>query len=151
MNPRAIKAAPSESTIDFSSGRGDIIANAISILQSDISNKNYVNIVFGHGPFSYQRLIQGPYSSWESDYLHSLMEQGIIGLILVILIYSYLIRYIYKGLRSDDYLVNALATAGIITFVMSFFTLRITGWHSAGVFIIIYHFLVRGLADEEKA
>ena len=63
----------------------------------------------------------------------------------------FLLKYIVKGLRSDDYLVNALATAGIITFVMSFFTLRITGWHSVGVFIIIYNFLVRGLADEGEA
>jgi len=151
MNPTARNDSQSESTIDFSSGRMDIIANAISILQTDITSKNFVNIIFGHGPFSYQRLVQGPYSSWESDYLHSLMEQGLIGFILVLSIYYFLLKHIIKGLRSDDYLLNGLATAGIITLVMSFFTLRITGWHSVGVFIIIYNFLVRGLADEEKA
>jgi hypothetical protein len=150
MNPTVVVNQEQESSIDMTSGRAELISQAVTIIKSDWINGKLVKIMFGYGPFSCQRMVGKPYSSWESDYLHSLMEQGLIGLFLVISIYYLLLKYIVKGLRSDDYLLNALATAGIITFVMSFFTLRITGWHSVGVFIIIYNFLAKGLSDESK-
>jgi hypothetical protein len=150
MNPTVKQQTESAQNFDVTSGRSDIIQSAISILKSDIENRDYLPLLFGHGPYCYQRLVGGPYSSWESDYLHSLMVQGIIGLILVLYIYYNLLRRIIQGLRSNNYFLNSLAAAGIITFIMSFFTLRLTGWHSAGVFIIIYNFLEKGLSQDKS-
>ena len=149
MKPVSGDKTTQEKTVDITSGRSEIIRQAVSIIKTDWENGNFINIIFGYGPFSYQRLTRGQFSSWESDYLHALMEQGLFGLSLVIIIYYLFFKSVIRGLRIQNYRINALAVVGIITFIMSFFTLRITGWHSAAVFIIIYNFLIRSIAEVE--
>lgn len=136
INPIA-KAEPSSSlTVDLSSGRKGIIMDALSILKSDLQKMNFASLVFGHGLSSYRRLVQSPWASWESDYLEILMSQGIVGLVLIVLLYVYFLRAVWRGLWSNSVLTNSVAISGIIFWIMSFFTLKLVSWHSGGIFLL---------------
>ncbi len=148
MNPLARPPDTMEHNLDFSSGRNSIIRDAISRVTDDWHDQHFLSLVVGYGLSSRQRLIGGGFTSWESDYLQSFMDQGLIGFLLVMGIYFLYSRRILKGLMAENFLLNTLAAAGIVTLVMSIFTLRITGWHSAGVFIINYFLLQRGIRNE---
>lgn len=135
---RAAEAAPPQ---DFSSGRKDIIADALRITAGGIRDGNYAKLVFGHGLSSRKRMVEGYISSWESDFLQIFMNQGLVGLLLAMGIYAGFARVIWRGLRSEDLLLTGLAAAGIGYSVMSFFTLQITAFNSAGTFALLYAFL----------
>ncbi len=136
INPIAKAESSSSPTVDLSSGRKGIILDALSILNSDLQQRNFSSLVFGHGLSSYRRLVQSPWASWESDYLEILMSQGIVGLILVLLLYFYFLRMVWKGLQADSELTNSVAISGIIFWIMSFFTLKLVSWHSGGIFLL---------------
>ena len=126
---------------DFSSGRKAIIIDALRITSGEIRQGNYSKLIFGHGLSSRKRMVEGYISSWESDFLQIFMNQGLIGLLLAMGIYAGFIRAIWHGLRSPDLLLTGLAAAGIGYSVMSFFTLQITAFNSAGIFALLYAFL----------
>ena len=136
INPIGEGDPSQSSAVDLSSGRKDIILAAIKIISTDFENLNVSRILLGHGLSSYQRLVTGPYTCWESDYLEIFMNQGLIGLVILLLLYFYFIKAIWKGLRSRQILLNSLAISGVIFLVMSFFTLKLTSWHSGGIFLI---------------
>lgn len=126
---------------DFSSGRKAIIADAVRITADELHQGNYARLLFGHGLSSRKRMVEGYISSWESDFLQIFMNQGLIGLLLAIGIYAGFASVIWRGLRSPDLLLTGLAAAGIGYSVMSFFTLQITAFNSAGTFALLYAFL----------
>lgn len=136
INPIAKAESSSSLTVDLSSGRKGIIRDALSIINSDLQQMNFSSLVFGHGLSSYRRLVQSPWASWESDYLEILMNQGIVGLILILLLYFYFLRVVWQGLQSDSVLTNGVAISGIIFWIMSFFTLKLVSWHSGGVYLL---------------
>lgn len=137
INPIAKADSSSSSTVDLSSGRKGIILDALSILNSDLQQMNFSSLIFGHGLSSYRRLVHSPWASWESDYLEILMSQGILGLIIILLLYFYFLRMIWQGLQSESVLTNSMAISGIIFWIMSFFTLKLVSWHSGGIFLLI--------------
>lgn len=134
----AEETAPSQ---DFSSGRKAIVADAMRITAGELRQGNYTKLLFGHGLSSRKRMVEGYISSWESDFLQVFMNQGLIGLLLAMGIYAGFARVIWHGLRSPDLLLTGLAAAGVGYSVMSFFTLQITAFNSAGTFALLYAFL----------
>jgi hypothetical protein len=136
INPISPELQSQPSTLDLTSGRKGIILDALEILKSDINNQNIDRLLFGHGLSSYRRLVTSIFSSWESDYLEILMNQGLIGLFILLLLYFYFLKAIWKGLQSENIRLNSLAITGIVFVVMSFFTLKLCSWHSGGIFLI---------------
>lgn len=134
----AAEVAPSQG---FSSGRSGIIADAVRITARGFRQGDYARLLFGHGLSSRKRMVEGYISSWESDFLQIFMNQGLVGLLLAIGIYAGFARVIWRGLQSPDLLLTGLAAAGIAYSVMSFFTLQITAFNSAGTFALLYAFL----------
>ncbi len=136
INPFSPSESSSSSTVDLSSGRKGIILDAISILKADLRQMNAIKLLFGHGLSSYRRLVESPWASWESDYLEIMMNQGLAGLIIILSLYFYFLKAVWKGLQSHSLLTNGVAISGIIFWVMSFFTLKLVSWHSGGIFLI---------------
>lgn len=137
INPISLGDQSQTSTVDLSSGRKGIILDAVKVIKSDFENRDIGRMVFGHGLSSYRRLVTSPYASWESDYLEIFMSQGVMGLILLLLLYFYFLKAVWKGLISRQLRLNGLAISGIVFFMMSFFTLKLCSWHSGGIFLII--------------
>lgn len=141
INPFAKNQVKDQVNIDFTSGRGSIIQDAYRVISKDWQEKQYKKIILGYGQHSRYRLVNDEFTSWESDYLQITMNQGIVGLVIILLLYLYFLKRIWRGLRSDNNLLNGLAVSGLTIFLMSFFTLKLTGWHSGAMFIIILTFL----------
>lgn len=144
INPKTIAGLGSTKKIDFSSGRKQIINNAIVIVKRDIENQNWQRILVGHGLNS--RKIYYPdtiFRSWESDYLESFLSQGFLGLLLVIFIYILFIRRIFQVLiREKTYRENTIfigfAASAMGYAVMSFLTHILLGFSSTLIYFILY-------------
>ncbi len=141
LNPFAVPSSTGSITEDFSSGRLGIIKDAVQITRQALASSDWIALLFGHGLHSRQRLVDSPFHSWESDYLQVFMNQGMTGLLLVILIYVYFFKEISCGFKSQSFLLQGLAASGITFFTMSFFTSGITNFHSGAIFAVIYTFL----------
>jgi len=123
---------------DFSSGRRSIIDDAVNITSQEIEEGDFLALVFGHGLQSRQLLVDSPFTSWESDYLQALMDQGIVGLLIIIIMYFLLFTAIIRQKNILNFQNSALAVSGIGIFVMSFLTQRIISLASGGLFVILY-------------
>lgn len=123
---------------NFTSGRKSIVEDALGILRDDIREGRWTTLLIGHGLSSRKRLVDSPYRSWESDYLQALMNQGVVGLVLVCIIYGVFFKQTLKALLSKQYLSGALAAASLAFLVMSFLTLQLSGFNSAAIFVFLY-------------
>jgi O-antigen ligase len=141
MNPFTSSENGEQETVDLTSGRQSIFEDAIRIIKQDLTDKKYSRLIFGYGQHSRFRLVNNEFTSWESDYLQILMNQGILGLLILLLMYLYFIKVIWLNLLDRSILLNGISIAGFTIFFMSFFTLKLTGWHSGAMFIITMAFL----------
>lgn len=128
---------------DLSSGRAGIYEDAFKTLFTDLK-KNWMNIFIGHGLNS--RMILFPdsiYTSWESEYLESFMTQGLVGLILVFLIYFQFfntLRTLIIKLGKSHHRIFAIgiAVSGISFWIISFFSSQLVGQNSSAYFVVLY-------------
>lgn len=141
INPFAKSENGQQETLDLTSGRQSIIEDAIRIISQDLHEREYGRIVFGYGQHSRYRLVNNEFTSWESDYLQILMNQGILGILILLLMYFYFLKIVWKSLLARSDLLHGISAAGLTLFLMSFFTLKLTGWHSGAMFIITLAFL----------
>ncbi len=145
LNPLSIATATAEHRVDLTSGRAQIVAEARDIIAADWREGRVVPLLVGHGLASRQRLVGGKFSSWESDYLQAFMDHGLAGLLVVVGLVVLFLRLCLRALADPRARVAALGVAGIIALVMSPLTLKLTSWHGAGVFVVTYNLLRRGL------
>ncbi len=126
-----------QKSLDLTSGRASIYQDAWHFLQEDWENGHWVNLLLGHGLNSRNRLVQSPYTSWESDYVQALMNQGVVGLTLVIIIYLLFLKRAWQALRSPSVRRQASGAAAVAFWLMSFFTLKLTGFTDAAIFAVL--------------
>jgi len=142
FNPLVIFSNP-----DISSGRTEIYFDAYKTFTSDLKI-GWENIFFGHGLNS--RVILFPnslYTSWESEYIESFMTQGLIGLLLVILIYYQFFKNLSNLLSkssNSDYRIFSLGItiSGISFWIISFFSSQLVGQNSSAYFVVLYSLML---------
>lgn len=141
LNPILIFSNP-----DLSSGRSEVIEQAAQVVSNDLKS-SWQNLVFGHGLES--RIILFPkslYTSWESDYLETLISQGLLGLLIIVLIYYQFFNEFIKSLKKvqKEYLkfFTGLFASGITFWVISFFTSQLVGKVSSAHFVVIYSAMI---------
>ncbi len=129
--------------IDLSSGRSQIYRDALHILSKDWQEKRWVNLLLGHGLKSRTELFQSSYRSWESDYLQALLNQGIVGLVILLGIYfiflknlAFLVAFLLHGAHSPG-LGGGFFAAGLSYWIMSFFTLQISNIYGCAYFVVL--------------
>ncbi len=144
INPLA-HTPPSSSTapqsLDLTSGRASIYQDVFHFLKEDWQKGNWLNLLLGHGLNSRNRMVQSPYTSWESDYFQALMNQGLWGLLLIIVIYFLFLKHAWHALLSKNPLLQAAGAAAVAFWLMSFFTLKLTGFTDAALFAVLTVFL----------
>ena len=109
---------------------------------------NWQNILFGHGLNS--RVILFPsshYTSWESEYIESFMTQGLIGLLLVILIYYQFFKNLFNLQNKSSNSIYRIFSLGIsisgISFgIISFFSSQLLGQNSSAYFVVLYSLII---------
>jgi O-antigen ligase len=117
------------------------------------------NIFFGHGLNS--RVILFPssrYTSWESEYIESFMTQGLIGLLLVIMIYYQFFKNLFNLQRKSSnsiYRIFSLgiSVSGISFWIISFFSSELLGQNSSAYFVVLYSLIIligRKIKDESS-
>jgi O-antigen ligase len=141
INPLAKNQINNRENVDLTSGRESIMQDAYQVISQDWQKGQFKKVILGYGQHSRYRLVNNEFTSWESDYLQILMNQGIVGLAIILLLYLYFLKQILRGLLSNNHLLQGLAASGLTIFLMSFFTLKLTGWHSGAMFMIILAFL----------
>lgn len=127
---------PTVTHSDLSSGRGSIIGDGLDILRGLQADGDYRAILFGTGLDSRKRLVGGVFTSWESDYLQTLLNQGAAGLALLVLIWWRIMRSALRGVLSGRPEGVALAASMTALFLMSPLTLVVTGWQMAGLLVL---------------
>jgi len=135
------------SNTDISSGRSEIYNDAYNIVIADLKS-GWENIFFGHGLNS--RVILFPssrYTSWESEYIESFMTQGLIGLLLVILIYYQFFKNLFNLLlRSSNSIYRifslGIAISGISFWIISFFSSQLLGQNSSAYFVVLNSLII---------
>ena len=142
LNPLMIFNNP-----DLSSGRNEIYNDAYQVFASNL-NTEWKNIILGHGLES--RIILFPkslYTSWESDYIETFISQGLVGLLLVVLIYYQLFKRLFQLLSKvsqTGYYKFALGllASGIAFWSISFFSSQLVGRNSSAYFVVIYSLII---------
>ncbi len=134
-------AAVSAKSLDLTSGRASIYQDARHFLHQDWKEGHWINVLLGHGLNSRNRMVQSKFTSWESDYLQSLMNQGLVGLVLVIVIYGLFLKRAFRSLLSDNWRQQGVGAAALAFWLMSFFTLKLTGFTDAAIFAVLVVFL----------
>ncbi len=142
--PASVTAEKLAPPVNFTSDRNRIVADVFRITGENLENNRYDYFLFGHGLKSRNRLINNYIGSWEADILQAWMDQGIIGVLLLLGIYALFLLGILRGLMAEDPISNGLAAAGIAYCLMSLFTLQLTAFNSAGIFALLYTFLPAG-------
>ena len=137
--------------LDLTSGRASIYQDARQFIQQDWQQGHWVNILLGHGLNSRNRMVQSKFTSWESDYLQAYMNQGIMGLLLVMVIYVLFLKRVFAALMSDNVRRQGVAAAGLAFWLMSFFTLKLTGFTDAAIFAVLVVLLQQIGRTEERA
>ena len=135
------------SNTDISSGRNEVYNDAYNTMVTDLKF-GWQNILFGHGLNS--RVILFPsshYTSWESEYIESFMTQGLIGLLLVILIYyQFFKNLINLLLRSSNSIYRifslGILVSGISFGIISFFSSQLLGQNSSAYFVVLYSLII---------
>ena len=138
LNPLMIFSNP-----DISSGRAEIYFDAYKTFSAEL-NIGWENILLGHGLNS--RIILFPksqYTSWESEYIESFMTQGLIGLLLVLLIYyqffKRLLNLLFKTITFDYRIfLLGITVSGISFWIISFFSSQLVGQNSSAYFVVLY-------------
>jgi len=87
------------------------------------------------------------YTSWESEYIESFMTQGLIGLLLVILIYYQFFKNLSNLLSkssNSDYRIFSLGItiSGISFWIISFFSSQLVGQNSSAYFVVLYSLML---------
>jgi len=135
------------SSHDISSGRFGIYTDAYNTIRTDFQS-NWENILIGHGLNSRIILFPGSqFTSWESEYVESLMTQGLIGLLLVILIYiqffKNLLTLLMRLKNSQNRIFSfGLAISGISFGIISFFSSQLLGQNSSAYFVVLYSLIL---------
>lgn len=142
--PASVAAEKPAPPVNFTSDRDRIVADVFRITGENLENNRYDYFLFGHGLKSRNRLIDNYIGSWEADILQAWMDQGIIGVLLLLGTYVVFLLGIFRGLMANDPISNGLAAAGIAYCLMSLFTLQLTAFNSAGIFALLYTFLPAG-------
>ncbi len=142
--PVSVSAEKPAPPVNFTSDRNRIVADVFRITGENLVNNRYDYLFFGHGLKSRNRLIDNYIGSWEADILQAWMDQGILGVLLLLGIYAIFLIRIFRGLMADDPISNGVAAAGIAYCLMSLFTLQLTAFNSAGIFALLYTFLPAG-------
>ena len=135
------------SNTDISSGRNEIYNDAYNTMMTDLKS-GWENIFFGHGLNS--RVILFPsshYTSWESEYIESFMTQGLIGLLLVILIYYLFFKNLFSlllRLKDSNFRIFSLgiAISGISFWIISFFSSQLLGQNSSAYIVVLYSLII---------
>jgi hypothetical protein len=144
INPITNEVRASDLTLDLSSGRRGIFADACQWTARAVRERRFVALAFGHGLASRQRLVGGPFTSWESDYVQAFMNQGIFGLGCVVLIAGCLLVRARHGFASGDPVAAGLAAAAVAQVVLSLLTLQLTSFGGAGWCVLLATYLGRG-------
>lgn len=142
LNPLMLFSNP-----DLSSGRNEIYNDAYNTFTSDFKT-GWKNIFFGHGLES--RIILFPkslYTSWESDYIETFISQGLIGLLIVLLIYYKFFRQLFQlfsKVRNSVYskFTLGLIASGISFWIISFFSSQLVGRNSSAYFVVLYSLII---------
>jgi hypothetical protein len=133
------EADTTQTEIDLSSGRTGIYQDGLNIIMETVREGDLTHLLFGFGLASRKILLDSGYHSWESDYLEALINQGIIGLGLLLTIYiMFLVKVVKISLRANNYLWFGFAQSGLAFWLMSFLTIQLQGIYSAASFAIIY-------------
>ncbi len=142
INPVSAISQEDSSKADMTSGRSEIISDAIRIERNNFNAGKWEKLVLGNGLRSRVLLVDSPFRSWESDYLEALMNQGIVGFALMIFLYTLFFFRIKKALQrpaGESYpLFWGFALSGIGYAVMSFFTLQVTSLSGVALFVILF-------------
>lgn len=143
FNPGSFFSHEIREQIDLSSGRIQIIKDAFELQLSNVESGNWQQILFGHGLKSRQMLYKNYTGSWESDYLEVFMNQGLVGLVLVCWLYLLLFlrinRYWQNCPPKTDFPLFLTMTVAVVAYwIMSFFTLEISGFNASAHFVIFY-------------
>ncbi|HMU43359.1 MAG TPA: O-antigen ligase family protein [Ignavibacteriaceae bacterium] len=128
---------------DFSSGRLSLYMESAKVFSSNWENAEIIKLLLGRGLNS--RMIIYPessFTSWESDYIESFMNQGLIGVILLIAIYYIFFQSLVKTLKPissqvDFGLVIGILMAGVGFWIISFFSSQMIGQNSSAYFAIM--------------
>ncbi|GAB4377650.1 MAG: hypothetical protein Kow0042_25680 [Calditrichia bacterium] len=157
LDPRINPFAPVKSTgghpADITSGRGSIVQDAVVLLKKQVQDSRWDRILLGHGLRSRVILSDSPFRSWESDYLEVFMNQGLLGLGLVLAIYFLFLKRIVLLLKPEILNSQSLVPGVVISagafWVMSFFTLQLQGISSAAIFVVLFT-MADALPEQKK-
>ncbi len=143
INPRAQVRENAAGQMDISSGRSGIIADGIHLLEKDWQGNEWGRLLFGHGLHSRKILFEGPYRSWESDYLEVLINQGAVGLVLMLGLYLGLFMKIYRvvgaeKISRENWLFTGYLISAVAFWIMSFLTLQFQGINGSAYFALLY-------------
>lgn len=142
-HPPASGQAVTTQSADLTSGRGSIIRDALHILKEDFQENRWGKLLLGHGLRSRLLLVESQYKSWESDFLEALMNQGMIGLLLTLAIYFWVLLILIRCWRRGDASgeLSGLTVALIAYGVMSLLTLQLQSLNAAAVFTFLVSLL----------
>ncbi len=143
INPFRHESEIKSENLDLTSGRSEIYQDAQRIIGSDFAHRAWKNILIGHGLRSRELLVNSQFRSWESDYLEVYMNQGILGLAILLGLYIALflrVRIIFKmPPRGRKYfLVITLLVSTVGFWIMSFFTLQMQSISGSSLFVFLF-------------
>lgn len=126
--------------VDLFSGRGIIISDGLKILRQNWEDRQFMELLLGEGLDSRQRLVGGKFTSWESDYLQVLLDQGAVGLGLLLWIWGMVFWQIIQAIWNrgqncgPEDVGLAVGLAGLL--LMTPLTLVMTSWLNVGFVVI---------------
>ncbi|RQV98611.1 MAG: hypothetical protein EH225_12955 [Calditrichaeota bacterium] len=139
INPLSQTTNTTAESIDLSSGRNEIIRDATIILSRSVKENEWGRVIFGYGLASRKILVNSIFRSWESDYLEALMNQGIIGLLILLTIYwKFLLLVKRYFFRPEHPVAFGYAVSGLGFWLMSFLTVQLLGIYNPAFFAILY-------------
>ncbi len=139
INPVYEPILTDTTSVDLSSGRSSIYQDGVNIIGNAFRKGEWGHLLFGFGLGSRKILLESGYHSWESDYLEAFINQGIIGVALLLAIYvMFLVKIARISLSANNFLWFGFAQSGLAFWLMSFLTIQLQGIYSATSFAIIY-------------
>ncbi|OPX34434.1 hypothetical protein B1H10_03680, partial [candidate division KSB1 bacterium 4484_188] len=147
INPWVSPEKATTTTSDLTSGRGEILRDARHLIQEDWQIANWQAMLFGHGLRSRKILFRSQFRSWESDYLEVFINQGTVGLLLLLGIYYFFLRRVYFILQSREahpqlWFIKGVAISALAFWLMSFLTLQIQSISSGAIFVFLYSWMI---------
>lgn len=154
INPWVSPEKATTTTTDLTSGRGKILHDAQDLFRKDWQTGNWSALILGHGLKSRKIMFQSPFKSWESDYLEVYMNQGMVGLALLLGIYLFFLRRVFFILRSKSnlshsWVLRSVAISALAFWLMSFLTLQIQSISGGAIFVLLYAWMVSHSSNEQ--